>query len=95
MRPQTPFWMLGVLMVDYYDIYEKLNFSKFSESKIFRRSELDLCRKSAVGQHRVTTGSPSVTLVAEFPVPMHKNASLRRKIFELEIFEKYIMFICS
>ena len=48
LRSQTSLWMPGVAMVDNYDIYEKLYFPKISDSKIFRRSELDLCRKSAV-----------------------------------------------
>ena len=72
----------------FYDIYEKMNFSKFSESKIFRRRELDLCRKSTAWQHRVTIGIPLVTLSPGFPAPMHKNASRRRKKKRVEKIEK-------
>ena len=35
LRSQTSFWMLGVAMVDYYDIYEKMSFSFFPTRKIF------------------------------------------------------------
>ena len=82
--------MVGVAMVDYWDICEEIIFLHFSNSKIFRRGEVDLCRKSTVWQHHITIGNPLETLEAGFPVPMHKNASPSRKIFELENFEKYI-----
>ena len=77
-------------MVDYYDIYEKMIFVFFSNSKIFRRGELDLCQKFTLWQHRITIGNPIVTSTAEYPVPMHRNASPRRKIFDSEKNEKYI-----
>ena len=73
-RPQTLFWMLGVAMVDYYDIYEKMNFVFFSNSKIFRHWRLDLCRKSIDYRHQHTTGSPIETAHGEYPVSMQKNA---------------------
>ena len=90
MDPQTLFWALGVIRDGYQNIYEKMNFSIFSNSKIFRGRELDLCRKSSVWEHRIIIGNPLVTLAAEYPVLMHENASRPRKIFELENFGKYI-----
>ena len=60
-RPQTSFWMLGVAMVDYYNICEEMDFLFFSNSKNFPRGTLDLWRKFIDSRHQRTTGSPIET----------------------------------
>ena len=77
-------------MVDYYDIYEKMDFLFFSNSKNFPRGTLDLCRKFIDYRHQRTTGSPIETAHGWNSVSMQKNARRVGKFFEMENFEKFI-----